>query len=77
MSPADEREIRGFPFNPAYIPTSTYKEMVIVTNIWQKLSSFEHRKTLIVSKYLAAIFTHYWRNLAYRHTYLAKPYFVL
>ena len=26
MSPADDREIRGFPYNPAYIPTSMYKE---------------------------------------------------
>jgi hypothetical protein len=38
---------------------------------------FLAQKDAYRQKYLAAIFTHYWRNLAYRHTYLAKPYFVL
>ena len=46
--------------------------MVIVTNIWQKLSSFEHRKTLIVRNIwqlfshiigeTLLIVTHIWRN---------------
>jgi len=50
----------------------------------QTLTNYEHSPTNCkfsqhgdCHEYLAAIFTHYWRNLAYRHTYLAKPYFVL
>jgi hypothetical protein len=34
-------------------------------HIWQKLSTVEHKKMLIVRNY--------WRNLAYRQKLLAKP----
>ena len=56
----------GYPF---------YKKVVIVRNIWQKLSSVEREKTLIVTHFwqlfsrifgeTSLIVTNIWRNLAY------------